>query len=86
MQFHHTAFHDLVSVLCKPSCSLFSSVVALWAVTRSGVARIFKWGGGADSKKRAHVWCMNDMTCEGMHIVLSVLIHVCFSIVKLQLY
>ena len=31
-------------------------------------------GGGADIKKRAHVWCMNGMTCEGMHIVLSVLI------------
>ena len=30
-------------------------------------------GGGADIKK-GHVWCMNDVTCEGMHIVLSVLI------------
>ena len=46
-------------------------------IINSGVARVFKWrGGGADIKKRAHVWCMNDMTCEGIHIVLSVLIHI----------
>ena len=44
----------------------------------SGVARVFKWG--ADIKKRAHAWCMNDMTCEGMHIVLSVLIHAYASV------
>ena len=31
--------------------------------------------GGADIKKRAHVWSMNDVTCEGMDIVFSVLMH-----------
>ena len=34
--------------------------------TVSGIARVFKWGGGADIKKRAHVWCMNDVIREGM--------------------
>ena len=37
-------------------------------------------GGRGQILKRAHVWCMNDVTCEGMHIVLSVLIHVYASV------
>ena len=39
----------------------------------SGVAMVFKWGGGADIKK-GHMWCM---TCGGM---LSVLIHAYASV------
>ena len=55
--------------------------IVMSMIMPSGVAKVFKWGegGGADIEK-GHMWCMNDVTCEGMDIVLSVLIHTYASV------